>query len=198
MSDAIQNNDPASIDLNASATGIEPAANVSSTASSDFDVDGAIAAVKGEAAAGGNDSDSMDIWNMALEEQNAATPIPAPEQPTAPAPSAPPAPKADHIFRPLSANSDNKNALDIGLIGDMPVLLTVELGRTQVPIRDLLGFGQGAVIELDNQAGSPMDIYVNGLLIAQGEVVVVGDNKYGMRLTDIVKPSERLAKLSRR
>ena len=85
---------------------------------------------------------------------------------------------------------------DIDLILDIPVNLTVELGRTRIPIRHILQLAQGSVIELDGLAGEPMDVLVNGCLIAQGEVVVVND-KFGIRLTDIVTPSERLRKLKR-
>ena len=82
------------------------------------------------------------------------------------------------------------------MILDIPVQLTVELGRTKIPIRDLLQLVQGSVVELETMAGEPMDVLVNGYLIAQGEVVVVND-KFGIRLTDIVTPSERMRRLSR-
>jgi flagellar motor switch protein FliN/FliY len=80
---------------------------------------------------------------------------------------------------------------------DVPVQLTVELGRTRLTIKNLLQLGQGSVVELDGLAGEPMDIFVNGYLIAQGEVVVVED-KYGIRLTDIITPSERINRLNNR
>jgi flagellar motor switch protein FliN/FliY len=85
---------------------------------------------------------------------------------------------------------------DIDLVLDIPVQLTVELGRTRIPIKHILQLAQGSVIELDALAGEPMDVLVNGFLIAQGEVVVVND-KFGIRLTDIVTPSERMRRLSR-
>jgi flagellar motor switch protein FliN/FliY len=85
---------------------------------------------------------------------------------------------------------------DINLVLDIPVQLSVELGRTKVPIKYILQLGQGSVVELDALAGEPMDVLVNGYLIAQGEVVVVND-KFGIRLTDIVTPSERLRRLSK-
>jgi flagellar motor switch protein FliN/FliY len=85
---------------------------------------------------------------------------------------------------------------DINMILDIPVQLTVELGRTKIPIKHILQLAQGSVVELDALAGEPMDVLVNGYLIAQGEVVVVND-KFGIRLTDIVTPSERLRRLSR-
>ena len=85
---------------------------------------------------------------------------------------------------------------DINMVLDIPVTLSVELGRTKVPIKYILQLAQGSVVELDALAGEPMDVLVNGYLIAQGEVVVVND-KFGIRLTDIVTPSERLRRLSR-
>jgi flagellar motor switch protein FliN/FliY len=85
---------------------------------------------------------------------------------------------------------------DINMILDIPVQLTVELGRTRIAIKNILQLAQGSVVELDALAGEPMDVLVNGYLIAQGEVVVVND-KFGIRLTDIVTPSERLRRLSR-
>ena len=91
---------------------------------------------------------------------------------------------------------NNMPSGDINMILDIPVQLTVELGRTRIPIKNILQLAQGSVVELDALAGEPMDVLVNGYLIAQGEVVVVND-KFGIRLTDIVTPSERLRRLSR-
>jgi flagellar motor switch protein FliN/FliY len=85
---------------------------------------------------------------------------------------------------------------DLQMILDIPVQLTVELGRTRVPIKNILQLAQGSVVELETLAGEPMDVLVNGFLIAQGEVVVVNE-KFGIRLTDIVTPSERMRRLSR-
>ena len=85
---------------------------------------------------------------------------------------------------------------DIHLILDIPVQLTVELGRKKIPIKNILQLAQGSVVELETLAGEPMDVLVNGYLIAQGEVVVVNE-KFGIRLTDIVTPSERMRRLSR-
>jgi flagellar motor switch protein FliN/FliY len=97
-------------------------------------------------------------------------------------------------FAPTSTAGGAGN--DINMILDIPVQLTVELGRTRIPIKHILQLAQGSVVELDALAGEPMDVLVNGYLIAQGEVVVVND-KFGIRLTDIVTPSERLRRLSR-
>ena len=85
---------------------------------------------------------------------------------------------------------------DLNMILDIPVQLTVELGRTRIPIKHILQLAQGSVVELETLAGEPMDVLVNGYLIAQGEVVVVNE-KFGIRLTDIVTPSERMRRLSR-
>lgn len=100
------------------------------------------------------------------------------------------------IFETLSPNHAQDNKQDINLILDIPVHLSVELGRTKMAIKDLLNLTQGSVIALDGLAGEPLDILINGYLIAQGEIVVVGDN-YGVRITDIITPSERVRRLSR-
>jgi flagellar motor switch protein FliN len=94
-----------------------------------------------------------------------------------------------------SGQSDSANT-DINMILDIPVQLTVELGRKRIAIKSILQLAQGSVVELETLAGEPMDVLVNGYLIAQGEVVVVND-KFGIRLTDIVTPSERMRRLSR-
>lgn len=86
---------------------------------------------------------------------------------------------------------DNEN-LDVIL--DIPVSLSMEIGRTQIPIRNLLQLTQGSVVELDRLAGEPLDVMVNGTMIAHGEVVVVNE-KYGIRLTDVMSPAERIQKL---
>lgn len=94
-------------------------------------------------------------------------------------------------------SSASKPAMnDLDLIMDIPVKLSVELGRTKITIKQLLELAQGSVVELDGLAGEPMDILINGYLIAQGEVVVL-DDKYGIRITEIVTPSERVQKLNR-
>lgn len=77
---------------------------------------------------------------------------------------------------------------------DVPVTLSMEVGRTRIPIRNLLQLNQGSVVELDRAAGEPLDVFVNGTLVAHGEVVVVND-KFGIRLTDVISPSERIKKL---
>jgi flagellar motor switch protein FliN/FliY len=115
-------------------------------------------------------------------------------------PAAPPQAKADAgspIFEKLAPGAaQSAPANDIDLVLDIPVQLTVELGRTKMPIRSILQLAQGSVVELEGMAGEPLDVFVNGCLIAQGEVVVVND-KFGIRLTDIITPSERMRKLNR-
>ncbi|WP_343587150.1 flagellar motor switch protein FliN [Herbaspirillum sp.] len=101
------------------------------------------------------------------------------------------------VFKDLSSTDIQTNTPnDIDFILDIPVQLTVELGRTKIAIKNLLQLAQGSVVELDGMAGEPMDVLVNGCLIAQGEVVVVND-KFGIRLTDIITPAERIRKLNR-
>lgn len=87
------------------------------------------------------------------------------------------------------------NEIQMDIILDIPVTMSMEIGRTQVSIRNLLQLNEGSVVELDRLAGEPMDVLVNGTLIAHGEVVVVND-KFGIRLTDVVSPTERVKKLS--
>ncbi len=99
-------------------------------------------------------------------------------------------------FANFSATGAGTAGNDLSMILDIPVQLTVELGRTRIPIKHILQLAQGSVVELETMAGEPMDVLVNGYLIAQGEVVVVND-KFGIRLTDIVTPSERMRRLSR-
>jgi flagellar motor switch protein FliN/FliY len=83
---------------------------------------------------------------------------------------------------------------NLDVILDIPVTLSMEIGRTEITINDLLQLGQGSVVELGRLAGEPMDVMVNGTLIAHGEVVVV-DEKFGIRLTDVISPTERIKKL---
>ena len=86
------------------------------------------------------------------------------------------------------------DAEKMDLILDIPVSITVEIGRTKMPIRNLLQLNQGGIVALDRMAGDPLDVLVNGTLVAHGEVVVVND-KFGIRLTDIVSKSERIKRL---
>ena len=97
-------------------------------------------------------------------------------------------------FEELNENKASGPARDLEFLLDIPLLVSVELGRTKMLINDLLQLGQGSVVELEKLAGEPMEIYVNSRLIARGEVVVVNE-KFGVRLTDIVSPSERVRQL---
>jgi flagellar motor switch protein FliN/FliY len=133
---------------------------------------------------------SADDWAAALAEQETAAPA------ETGADDDWGAALAEQIFQNLSADQVQPPAKNLDLILDIPVQLNVELGRTKIAIRNLLQLAQGSVVELDGLAGQPMDVLVNGCLIAQGEVVVVND-KFGIRLTDIISPAERLHRLNR-
>ncbi|KRG41648.1 flagellar motor switch protein FliN [Stenotrophomonas panacihumi] len=98
-------------------------------------------------------------------------------------------------FEQLLAEEQNATAdLNLDVILDVPVTLSLEVGRARLPIRNLLQLNQGSVVELERGAGEPLDVYVNGTLIAHGEVVVIND-RFGIRLTDVVSPSERIRRL---
>lgn len=145
----------------------------------------------------GSGSSPADDWADALAEQSRANP-PTQADGLKPAQDDWAAAMAEQTAAtPPAAAAAPGTGTDIDLIMDVPVQLTVELGRTRLTIKNLLQLGQGSVVELDGLAGEPMDIFVNGYLIAQGEVVVVED-KYGIRLTDIITPSERINRLNNR
>lgn len=133
------------------------------------------------------EDDGMADWAEALLEQKGADGAAAAE---------PGGVLSGESARPFSSSSGDGQINDINRVLDIPVQLSVELGRTKVPIKHILQLGQGSVVELDALAGEPMDVLVNGYLIAQGEVVVVND-KFGIRLTDVVTPSERLRRVSK-
>ena len=136
-----------------------------------------------------------DPWGAALAEQTQAEEAQKKHIPEEQGIEAKPAEAT--IFKEFSAGDIKTNTpKDIDFILDIPVQLTVELGRTKIAIKNLLQLAQGSVVELDGMAGEPMDVLVNGCLIAQGEVVVVND-KFGIRLTDIITPAERIRKLNR-
>jgi flagellar motor switch protein FliN/FliY len=125
-------------------------------------------------------------WGAAMSEQMAAEVGAAAD-----------AHKAPEVFNEFVGNNKpNDLSNDIEFILDIPVQLTVELGRTKIAIKNLLQLAQGSVVELDGMAGEPMGVLVNGCMVAQGEVVVVND-KFGIRLTDIITPSERIKKLNK-
>jgi len=123
---------------------------------------------------------SADDWEAAMAEQ-AASPDTKP-----------------HVFEEFGSGAGpGKAQNDLDMLLDIPMQLTVELGRTKMPIKNLLELAQGSVVELSGLAGDPLDVLINGFLIAQGEVVVVND-RLGIRLTDVITPSERLRRLSSR
>jgi flagellar motor switch protein FliN len=93
-----------------------------------------------------------------------------------------------------AAAADANREVNLDVILDVPVTLSMEVGRTRIPIRNLLQLNQGSVVELDRAAGEPLDVFVNGTLVAHGEVVVVNE-KFGIRLTDVISPAERIKKL---
>ena len=132
-------------------------------------------------------------WAEALAEQEAAEGTNATSSDTSPETARA---AGDSVFQPLEQGDNAPLPRDLEMIMDIPVKLTVELGRTRLTIKQLLELAQGSVIELEGLAGEPMDILINGYLIAQGEVVVIED-KYGIRITEIITPSERVQKLNR-
>lgn len=165
-----------------------------------------------------NDEQSAldDIWGDAMAEQAGTSgddaqddadsdmfDVPADDAPSeAPASDAPVdtavvAESAD-VFKPFNGGElSNAKPRELEMVMEIPVTLSVELGRTRLSIRELLDLAKGSIVELEGLAGEPMDIMVNGYLIAQGEVVVIEDS-YGIRVTDIITPAERLQRLNKR
>jgi flagellar motor switch protein FliN len=102
---------------------------------------------------------------------------------------------AKKVPSPVAATADATDRdVKLDVILDVPVTLSLEVGRTRLPIRSLLQLNQGSVVELERAAGEPLDVFVNGTLVAHGEVVVVNE-KFGIRLVDVVSPAERIRKL---
>ena len=139
------------------------------------------------------ESTMEDDWAAAMAEQAESEAAAKQAAPDGPVPQAQPA-QIFPSFSDAAGKASMMNELD--MILDIPVQISVEIGRTKITIRNLLQLAHGSVVELDAMAGEPMSVYVNGTLIAQGEVVVVND-KFGIRLTDIITPSERMRKLGR-
>ncbi len=144
------------------------------------DVDWGDALAEQAASEGGGEED--DPWAAALSEQAEAT---EDEQISTD--------DAANLFAHLRGSEDGEK-LDLDVLLDIPVTVSLEIGRTKATIRNLLSYTQGSVVELDRLAGEPLDVLVNGTLIAHGEVVVIND-KFGVRLTDVVSPQERIKKL---
>ncbi|WP_269532388.1 flagellar motor switch protein FliN [Chitinimonas sp. BJYL2] len=137
----------------------------------------------------------LDDWAAALAEQEAADAAAAAATVSSLAPPSAAVTSAAAIFQSFDKDTEKPSGPSgIEMIMDIPVTMTVELGRTKIAIRSLLQLAQGSVVELEGLAGEPMDVLVNGTLIAQGEVVVVND-KFGIRLTDIITPAERIRRL---
>lgn len=135
------------------------------------------------------------LWAEAMAEQDTASAAEAPADATAsPAPAASQN-ASDEVFAPLDQDGPTDQPRDLDMIMDIPVQLSVELGRTRLTIKQLLELTRGSVVELDGLPGEPMDILINDYLVAKGEVVVV-DDKYGIRVTEIITPSERLQRLN--
>jgi flagellar motor switch protein FliN/FliY len=131
-----------------------------------------------------------DDWAAALAEQTSSS---------QPALAPVPGPAMTQVFQQIQETATapaDVSSVDVARVMDVPVQLAAEIGRTRITIKNLLQLSQGSVVELDGLAGQPLDVLINGYLIAQGEVVVVNE-KYGIRLTDIITPSERMQKLAR-
>jgi len=126
-----------------------------------------------------------DEWAAAMEEQGAADDAMA---------------ATDDEFEKVQATELDENEsyqhgdVNLDVVLDIPVTIAMEIGRTKISIRNLLQLNQGSVVELDRLAGEPMDVLVNGTLVAHGEVVVVNE-KFGIRLTDVISPAERIKNL---
>ena len=104
-----------------------------------------------------------------------------------------PQPAELNNLKPDSPDASTNRELNLDVVLDIPVTLSMEVGRSRVSIRNLLQLNQGSVVELERATGEPLDVFVNGTLIAHGEVVVVND-KFGIRLTDVISPAERIRK----
>lgn len=135
----------------------------------------------------GDDANSVDDeWAAAMAEAEATEEDKGDENIQA-------APLENFENTPVQGGASGVNP-DLDVILDIPVMISMEVGSTQIPIRNLLQLNQGSVVELDRLAGEPLDVLVNGTLIAHGEVVMVNE-KFGIRLTDVVSPSERIKRL---
>jgi len=145
-----------------------------------------------------SEADAEDPWAAALEEQAEVEGAAAEAVDTDAILAETAGSSPDVQAAPLDALEDDSvpvgEEVNLDVILDIPVTIAMEIGRTTISIRNLLQLNQGSVVELDRLAGEPMDVLVNGTLVAHGEVVVVND-KFGIRLTDVISASERLKKL---
>jgi len=148
--------------------------------------------------AGESQENVDDLWSSAFEESGDVMGEGEMSAAEKPAPQAQAVQDTAPVFKQMSVKDSGLeiSPRDLEVIMDVPVTLGVELGRTRITVKQLLNTTQGSVIELDGLAGEPMDISINNHLIAKGEVVVIGD-KYGIRITEIVSPSDRMQRLSR-
>lgn len=142
-------------------------------------------ALADEVAAGSDDQALADEWAAAMEESGDSPSEEDDEPQVAPL----------EQFESTAGGEFNEDNPNLDVILDIPVTISMEVGATQIPIRNLLQLNQGSVIELDRLAGEPLDVLVNGRLIAHGEVVMVNE-KFGIRLTDVVSQQERVQRLS--
>ncbi|MBD3755916.1 MAG: flagellar motor switch protein FliN [Gammaproteobacteria bacterium] len=144
-----------------------------------------------------SDQDDLSAWGDALAEQAEAEAA-AEDDPWGAALNEQAEAEAAATKSSLDALSESRGSggekVDLDVLLDIPVTLQLEIGRTKVSIRNLLSYTQGSVIEMDRLAGEPLDLLVNGTLIAHGEVVVIND-KFGVRLTDVISPQDRIKKL---
>ena len=140
------------------------------------------AAAMEESGDGESSEEGADEWAAAMEESGDAQK----SEEVQPAPM--------ESFEGVELGENGGTTPELDVILDIPVSISMEVGNTQIPIRNLLQLNQGSVIELDRLAGEPLDVLVNGTLIAHGEVVMVND-KFGIRLTDVISQSERIQKL---
>lgn len=153
-----------------------------STENGGIDVDALVNEVSEES----EDADLADEWAAAMEE--------AGDMPETDGDIPDNEPMAAPLERLRDDSISGENSPDLDVILDIPVSISMEVGNTQIPIRNLLQLNQGSVIELDRLAGEPLDVLVNGTLIAHGEVVMVNE-KFGIRLTDVVSQQERINRL---
>ncbi|MCK0107140.1 flagellar motor switch protein FliN [Marinobacter sp. S0848L] len=145
-------------------------------------------AAMGESGDAGTEESTEDAWAEAMAEAEGSKAEGAAEQQVRTAPM--------EEFSEDSSSAGGAGAPDMDVILDIPVTISMEVGNTQIPIRNLLQLNQGSVIELDRLAGEPLDVLVNGTLIAHGEVVMVNE-KFGIRLTDVISPGERIKRLQK-
>lgn len=140
------------------------------------------------------DADVMDDWAAAMAEAGGEDDAAVDESPADNAPQDVSHAGLQHLQNDTPLIIDGNEDVNLDVIMDIPVTISMEIGQTKLNIRNLLQLNQGSVIELDRLAGEPLDVLVNGTLIAHGEVVVVNE-KFGIRLTDVISPAERVKKL---